>query len=125
MKTAGIIALLLIVMILATGCVDKAERDLNLKSNANYQDSGGNVPAGTPLPQRIATIFNSFTQQIGFHGGNSTVPASAQSSSDRQSAYEELMKQMNEDQGTQDSPSPAATQISTTNTSPSTGAVLC
>ena len=33
------------------------------------------------------------------------------------------MKQMNEDQGTQDSPSPAATQTSATNTSPSTGPV--
>jgi len=100
MKPVGIIAFLLIAMILATGCVDTAERGLNIKNDANFPTSSDIIPSGTPLNQRVAAIFGSIAQKAGFQIGNAPVTTtSSASTSDRQKAYEELMKQMDEESG--------------------------
>ncbi len=112
MRMAGIIGLLLLAMILATGCVDRVERDLNIKNNANFPDSGGTTTQGLTLNERIGKIFGSIPGLgIGSTTGSQSAPVN-----DRQKAYEDLMKQMNEDSGTsQENPSLASTLPSGSN----------
>ena len=98
MKSAGIIALLLIGMMLTTGCVDRVERQLNVKNDANFPTSGDAAPKGQSLNERISTIIGSITGHQRTGAG-----ADKPTASDRQKAYDELMKQMNEDSGSSDS----------------------